>query len=148
MTGARTARLALALAAAVGMASCDLPTDGRGGSGGPPTGLSVVTQGGAEVAGFSGGSVRGSVTVSVNASETFHVVLTTRAGSGIAVDGLRYTLHATAVNGAVARVEQPGTDQVRVTGRAAGETRLVLTVLDAGAALFPAVYVPLTVRGG
>lgn len=116
-----------------------------------PVGLVVVDARGTEVAVFStaGATVSGGVTVPPGSTRSFQVYLTDRSGGRISIDGVRYTLHAQAVISHLATASSPGTGEVTVTGRVAGNTSLVLSVLDAGAAVFPtAVYVPLAVRAG
>jgi hypothetical protein len=114
-----------------------------------PAGLVVVDSRGNEVASYSAGSVRGEITVSTGATETFRVHLTDRSGGRISIDGVRYVLHAQALITSVATASALGAGEVQVTGRTAGRTTsLALSVLDNGAAIFPVVNVQVRVRAG
>ncbi len=127
--------LALALlAAAGGLASC--ADAGTGTDGQIPTGLVVVDSRGDQVAAYNGAGVTGAVRVAAGAQQTFRVFLTSASGSRISLGSGGYTLRPTVVISAVAGVSAQGSDEVVVTGRAAGTTSLVLQVLEGGRAVF------------
>ncbi len=133
----------LALAAA-GVAGCE--DAGTGTEGGLPAGLVVENAQGSQVAVFNGTSTIGSIALSVGATQTFRVHLVDRAGARISVGG-RYTLRPLVVIGTLASVSLQGADELRITGRAVGNTSLIVTVLDGAAAVFTAdPTVQLTVR--
>jgi hypothetical protein len=116
------APLAVAL---LGLTACDNPL---GGGDEHPNGV-VILSGGTEVATYIDGVSTGAITLPVSATHTYRVQLTTRSGARFNVDGAEYSLRQPAVLlGTLATVTLQGTDQLVVTGRAAGPTTIVLPV--------------------
>ena len=75
----------------------------------------------------------GILTIPRGTETRFRVMLTTRGGGRIAVDGLEYSLREpTVVLGTVASARLATTDQIGVTGRVGGTTTLTLPVWHAG----------------
>jgi|GEM_PF-2358403 len=102
------------------------------GSGGQhPDGLAVLNAQGEVVASYSAptSSRTGQITVAAGSQETFRVVLLTRAGARIDLDGLEYRINqVTVTTGLFASASITGVDQLRVTGTTAGLTTLIMPV--------------------
>jgi len=121
---------ALPLVLLVGLivSGCENPV----GSGGEhPEGLVVLDAQGEVVASYlSPTSTRtGQVTVAAGSEQTYRVMLLTRGGNRIALDGLEYSINqVTVTTGLFATAGITGVDQLRVTGTAAGLTTMIMPV--------------------